>query len=344
MRALILLLLPLAALPAHPAEDDDWDAPAPVASGGRSGASASGPAAASSGSPPASADPATPRPPAAPPHTSPPPALPSETARRIQLLKLRANGLYRARKYAEARDVYAACANLDPGDAAARNDLAECWLKLGRRDSALACAREALRLAVRSLAAGDTADWSFPDLRARKNAYFLLDKLGARMGAPEPGGCETWVPSEGGCRARLRVCAERGSRTGPGGELRWDILRAGASGLRALFSYDEVEIPSQVPRPELRDMEAASIDGAPESLSRWVNRDSAATLPLGEFLETADPACSGKACGNLERERVGCRILHFDPCAGVIGMACAYPEEGGPDRIVIGEWYLIPAR
>jgi hypothetical protein len=260
------------------------------------------------------------------------------------MLKVRANGLYRARKYADARDLYAACAGLDPGDADARNDLADCYLKLGRKDSALACAREALRLAVRSLSSDDTAAWSFPDLRARKNAYFLLDRLGARMTAPKPGGCETWAPAEGDCRARLRVCAERGSRTGPEGETRWDILRAGASGLRALFSYDEVEIPSQVPRPELRDMEAASIGGAPESESRWVNRDSAATLPLGEFLETTDPACTGKGCGNLERELVGCRILHFDPCAGVIGMACAYREAGGPDRIVIGEWYLIPVR
>jgi hypothetical protein len=260
------------------------------------------------------------------------------------MLKVRANGFYRARKYGDARDLYAVCARLDPGDADALNDLADCHLKLGSRDSALACARAALHLAGRGLAGGDTASWSFPDLRARKNAYFLLDRLGARMPAPKPGRCETWAPAEGDCRAQLRVCAERGSRPGPDGTLRWDILRAGVSGLRALFTYDEVETPSQVPRPELRDMEALSIGGAPESQARWLNRDSAATLPMGEFLETADPACAGPACGNLEREGVGCRILHFDPCAGVIGMACAYPEAGGPDRIVIGEWYLIPER
>ncbi len=260
------------------------------------------------------------------------------------MLKVRANGLYRARKYREALDLYAACARMDPGDADARNDVAECYVKLGRKDSALARAREALELAGRSLAAGDTAGWSFPDLRARKNAYFLVDKLGARMPPPKPGRCEIWTPSEGGCRARMHVCAERGSRPRPEGTLHWDILRAGVSGLRALFVYEEVEDSSQVPRPELRDMEAASVGGGSESESRWVNRDSAATFPLGEFLETPDPACSGPACGNLEQERIGCRILHFDPCAGVVGLACAYPEAGGPDRIVIGEWYLVPAR
>jgi hypothetical protein len=260
------------------------------------------------------------------------------------LLKVRADGLYRARKYRDALALYATCARLDPRDADARNDLAQCHLKLGRKDSALVFAREALGLAGRSLAAGDGTGWSFPDLRARKSAYFLLDKLGVRMTAPKPGRCEIWAPSEGDCRARLHVCAERGSRPGPEGTVRWDILRAGTSGVRALFSYDEVEVPSLVPRPGLRDMEAASIGGGSESESRWMNRDSSATLPLAEFLEGSDPACSGSACGNLEREQVGCRILHFDPCAGVIGMACAYPEAGGPDRIVIGEWYLVPAR
>jgi tetratricopeptide (TPR) repeat protein len=313
MRFAIFLLLSGFILPASPAEEDDWGSPA-------SGPSASLPA------------------------LSMPSAISAGTARQIQLLKVRANGLYRARKYRDALALYAAWARLDPGDPDARNDLADGYLKLGRQDSALACAREALRLADRSLAAADTdtASWSFPDLRARKNAYFLLDKLGARMSPPKPGRCEIWTASDGECRARMHVCAERGSRTGPEGTLRWDILRAGVSGLRALFAYDEVEVPSQVPRPELRDMEAASIGGASESESRWVNRDSSATLPLGEFLETADPACSGPACGNLERERVGCRILYFDPCAGVIGMACAYSEADGPDRLIIGEAYLIP--
>jgi tetratricopeptide (TPR) repeat protein len=257
---------------------------------------------------------------------------------------VRANGLYRARQYPEACRVYAECARLDPGDASARIDLAGCYQKLGRKDPAVVLAREALRLADARLPSSDTVSWSFPDLSARKNAYFILDKSGSPMSTPKPGQCETWTASDGACRARLYVCAERGSRPAAGGTLRWDILRAGVSRLRALFAYEEVEAASQVPHPELRDMEAVSIDGVSESESRWVNRDSSATLPLGEFLETADPACSGPDCGSLEKEVVGCRILHFDPCAGVIGMACAYQEEGEPDRIVVGEWYLVPAR
>ncbi|MBW8889961.1 MAG: hypothetical protein JF616_19570 [Fibrobacteres bacterium] len=265
-------------------------------------------------------------------------------ARRIQLLKVRANGLYRGRKYREAVDLYSACARLDPNDANARNDMAGCYQKLGLKDSALACAREALRLADASLASADTSVWSFPDLRDRKNAYFLLDKLGAPMSAPKPGQCETWTASEGECRARLRVCSERGGRPSPGGTLRWDVLRASVFPLKALFAYEELESASLVPRPELRDMEWNSIDGVSEGFSRWVNRDSAATISLGEFLERSDPACAGPACGGLEKELIECRILNFDGCAGVIGLACAYQEDDGPDHIEIGEAYFLPAR
>jgi len=267
----------------------------------------------------------------------------SAILRRSQLLKVRANGLYRARKYREAADLYSACARLDPNDANARNDIAGCYQKMGFKDSALACAREALRLADAGLSAGDAASWSYRDLRARKSAYFLIDKLGAPMTAPKPGECETWAASEGACRAGLRVCSERGSRAAAGGTLRWDVLRTSAIPAQALFKDEETD-SAGAPRPEMRDMEAASIDGTPESFSRWVNRDSASTIPLGEYLEGADPACSGPACGGLEKELSECRILHFDACAGVIGMACAYQEDAGPDHIVIGEGYFLPAR
>jgi hypothetical protein len=39
-----------------------------------------------------------------------------------------------------------------------------------------------------------------------------------------------------------------------------------------------------------------------------------------------------------------CRILHFDPCTGVVGIACAIDQGGDGDQIVIGEYYLYPAR
>jgi hypothetical protein len=164
------------------------------------------------------------------------------------------------------------------------------------------------------------------------------------MSAPKPGQCETWTASEGDCRSRIRVCSERGGRPAPGGTLRWDVLRASVFPFKALFAYEEIESASLVPRPELRDMEGSSIDGVSEGYSRWVNRDSAATIPLGEFVERSDPACAGPACGGLEKELIECRILHFDACAGVIGMACAYQEEDGHDHIEIGEGYFLPAR
>src|SRR5690349_2179398 len=116
MRSFISAFLILCALPASAADEDDWGAPPPA------------PPASERASGPVRRE------------------VPSETARRIQLLKVRANGLYRARKYRDAAELYAACARLDPGDASVRNDLAGCYQKVGRKDSAVAFAREALRL------------------------------------------------------------------------------------------------------------------------------------------------------------------------------------------------------
>jgi hypothetical protein len=269
--------------------------------------------------------------------------LPSAIARKCHALKEKAKALYRLRKYEEAGEVYAEIAALDSLDASARNNLGLCYLKRGMKDSALEASRRALALADRSLATQDTNVWSFPDLRARKTAYFNLDKLGGPMPEPRAGQCETWS-SFSSCRGRLHVCAEQGKRPADGGTAHWDILRVGLNRSRALFTYEEVEVPALVPRPEMRDMEQAAIDGMPEGRSRWLNRDSSVTIPLGEMLETVDPACTGDKCGNLEKVQSECRVIHFDPCAGVVGLACTVQEEGGGDRIVIGEYYLIPAK
>jgi hypothetical protein len=318
MRAPAFLLIALLSRLPAAAEDDDWGAASRVDT-------------AQSPSEP-SAAPASPQ-------------LPSAVYRQIQLMKIKANGFYRARKFREACGLYGAIARLDTSDAAVRNDLGLCYQKLGFKDSALAYTRAALRIADRSLASQDPDAWSFPDLRARKSAYFNLDKLGGPMHEPKPGQCETWS-SFTECPARLHVCAEQGRRAAAGGSLHWDILRAGITRAHALFSYDEVEVPSQIPHPEMRDMEEMSIDGVPESKVRWINRDSSVVLPLGEFLETADSACAAgrRGCGDLEKERIECRVIHFEPCAGVIGVACGIEEEGGKDRILIGEYYLVPGK
>ena len=162
------------------------------------------------------------------------------------------------------------------------------------------------------------------------------------MKQPRPGQCETWS-SLSSCGGRYHVCVEDGKRPAGDGLLRWTVLRVGLTRSRALFTYDEVEVPSHVPRPEMRDMEEISIDGMSESRSRWLNRDSSVAIHLGDVLETADPECVGD-CGKLETVRSECRIIHFDPCAGVVGVACGIMEGGGKDRIVIGEFYLIPTR
>jgi hypothetical protein len=262
--------------------------------------------------------------------------------RKVQALKEQANKHYRAKRYSEACRIYGEAALLDANDAGVRNDLGICYQNLGRKDSALDATREALRLADRSLAASSEPDWSFPDLRARKTAYFNLDKIGGSMREPRAGQCVTWSAFSS-CNGRYHVCVAEGSRPAEGGSLRWQTLRVALTRSRALFSYDEVEVPSQVPKPEMRDMEELSIEGVPESKLRWVNRDSSVAIPLGDILETADSACAGR-CGNLERVQSECRVIHFDPCAGVVGVACGIQEGAGKDRIVIGEFYLVPQK
>jgi hypothetical protein len=270
------------------------------------------------------------------------PPLPAEVSRKVQALKEQGNKSYRAKKYADACRYYRQATLLDSNDAGLLNDLGICFQNLGQRDSALHSTRQALRLADRSLASGSDYDWSFPDLRARKTAYFNLDRLGGPMKEPRPGQCETWS-SLSSCGGRYHVCVEEGNRPAGNGLLRWNVLRVGLTRSRALFTFDEVEVPSHVPRPEMRDMEEISIDGMSESRSRWLNRDSSVVIHLGDVLETADPACVGN-CGKLERVQSECRIIHFDPCAGVVGVACGIMEGEGKDRIVIGEFYLTPSR
>lgn len=269
------------------------------------------------------------------------PPLPADISRQVQALKEQGNKAYRGKNYAGALVLYRQASLMDSNDAGLFNDLAICFRNIGQRDSALQATRQALLLADRSLASGSDYDWSFADLRARKTAYFNLDRLGGPMKQPRPGQCETWS-SLSSCGGRYHVCVEDGNRPAGDGMLRWKVLRVGLTRLRALFTYDEVEVPSHVPRPEMRDMEAISIDGMSESRSRWLNRDSSIVIHLGDLLETADPDCVGD-CGRLERVQSECRIIHFDPCAGVVGVACGISEGEGADRIVIGEFYLTPS-
>ncbi|MEO7427726.1 MAG: tetratricopeptide repeat protein [Fibrobacteria bacterium] len=274
--------------------------------------------------------------------TAPATLLATSASRKSQALKEKANQLYRGKRYLEAGRLYREVSSRDSLDAGARINLGLCYLKRGVKDSALEASREALRIADRSLRTDDVKAWSFPDLRARKNAYFTLDKLGGPMPVPKPGQCETWS-SFSECRGKLHVCAETGNRKTGAGTLHWDILRVGLTRSRALFSYDEVEAPSTVPRLEARDMEELAIDGVPENESRWLNRDSSVVLPLGEMLETPDSAC-GQGCGNVERMMTECRVIHFDPCAGLVGVACATQDGEGKDRMLMGEYYLLPVK
>jgi hypothetical protein len=264
-------------------------------------------------------------------------------SKKVLSLKAEANALYRKKKFADACDLYREIADLDTLDAPARTDLGLCLQNLGKKDSALQVSRDALRLAGRSLGSLNDSDWSNPDLRARKTAYFNLDKLGGPMREPDSGQCETWA-SFATCSRPFYVCADVGrKRTADGGMVHWSVIRVGLTRPRAAFSVEETETEADLPRPEMRDMEEQTIDGEFESKVRWLNRDSSTTLPLGEILETQTEGCDA-GCKKTEEVQSECRVLYFDPCSGVVGLACAIDQGKNQDRILIGEYYLIPAR
>ncbi len=263
------------------------------------------------------------------------------SSKKILALKAEANGLYRQKKYAEACPIYREITERDTLDAGALTDLGICLQNLGKKDSVLHVSREALRLAGKSLASPSVSDWSNLDLRARKSAYFNLDKLGDPMREPDSGSCETWA-AFAVCGKAFYVCSDVGRVRTARGYDHWAILRVGLTREQAIFSAVEAETQADLPRPEVRDMEEVDVDGEFESKLKWLNRDSVVTLPLGEIFETRVEGCS--SCQATEKVMTECRVLHFNPCTGVVGVACAVDQGGGDDRIVIGEYYLIPAR
>jgi hypothetical protein len=180
------------------------------------------------------------------------------------------------------------------------------------------------------------------DLRTRKSAYYNLDKLGGPMREPDSGRCESWSALET-CDQRLYVCADIGRKRTAEGIVHWSILRVALSRNRSIFSTEESETLADLPRPEMLDMEVQNTDGEFESRIKWLNRDSVATLPLGEVLIAEGVHCPAP-CKYPEKVLSECRVLHFDPCSGVVGVACGINLEGDDDQIVIGEYYLIPAR
>lgn len=263
-------------------------------------------------------------------------------SKKILKLKAEANALYRQKKFADACGLYREVAELDTLDAPARTDLGLCLQNIGRKDSAVVVSRDALRLAGRGLGNDGDSNWSNPDLRTRKSAYYNLDKLGGPMREPDSGHCETWA-SFATCSKPFYVCADVGRKKTSAGMVHWSVIRVGLTRARAAFSDEETEMEADLPRPEMRDMEEQGIDGEFESKVRWLNRDSSATLPMGETLESQQEGCDA-GCKHTEETLSECRVLHFDPCSGVVGIACAIDQGKNQDRILIGEYYLIPSR
>lgn len=261
-----------------------------------------------------------------------------------KMLQLRreAEELYQAKKYPEACSHYKVIAEFDTNDANVRTELGLCLQKLHHNDSALIVSREALKIASRSLSKLDSKLWLNQDLRARKSAYFNLDKMGDPMHAPDSGQCETWAAFNS-CNQSLFVCTDIGHKNTLEGKMHWSVMRVGLTPKLAMFTEVETETQADLPQPEMRDMEATEIDGDFESKKKWINRDSLVTIPLGEVLEIKS---GGFSLAKNPNEQIlsECRVLYFDPCSGIVGMACALDQGNNEDQIVIGEYYLIPAR
>lgn len=265
-------------------------------------------------------------------------ALPTK---KILSLRLEAEELYQQKKYPEACLRYQQIADNDSNDANVRTELGLCLQKIHKNDSALIVSREALRLSSKSLIATTLAGWSNPNLRSRKSSYFNLDKMGDPMHEPDSGQCETWATFNS-CTQSLFVCTDRGRKNSLEGKVHWTVSRVGLTPQHAMFTEAELETNADLPQPEIRDMEAVDIGGDFEAKKKWLNRDSSITLPLGEVLEKKSTGYS-MAKNSNEQTLSECRVLYFDPCAGIVGMACALVEEGDEDQIVISEYYLIPA-
>ncbi len=271
-----------------------------------------------------------------------PAVLAAPRIRKANRLKVEANQAFRQGHVSEACAKYGQAQALDTSDASIRAALGFCLIKLGKRDSAFQVSREALRLAGLGLESLTDTEWSVKDMIARKSAYFNLDKLGGPMPDPDSGKCETWA-NLSTCAKAMYVCADVGRQRSRRGVLHWSVLRVGMTPAQANFKPEESQNPGDLPRPELRDMEEQAIDGTYESRVKWLNRDSIATIPMGERLENLD-ATGGTKCQDADGWLSECRILYFDPCTGVIATACGLVGEGESDRILIGEFYLIPAR
>lgn len=261
--------------------------------------------------------------------------------KKILRIRLEAEELYQQKKYPEACLRYQQIADNDSNDANVRTELGLCLQKIHRNDSALIVSREALRLGSKSLTTNTLSGWSNPDLRTRKSAYFNLDKMGDPMHEPDSGKCEIWATFNS-CNQSLFVCTEIGRKNTLEGKVRWSVSRVGLTPQKARFTEAELETFADLPQPEIRDMEAVGIEGHFEAKKRWLNRDSSITLPLGQVLENKP---DGYSIGKNQKEQTlsECRVLYFDPCAGIVGMACALVEEGDEDQVVVSEYYLIPA-
>ena len=262
--------------------------------------------------------------------------------KRILQLRREAEDLYQTKKYPEACSRYREIAEFDTNDANVRTELGLCLQKLHKNDSALLVSRQALKIASRSMITMDSKRWSIPDLRARKSAYFNLDKMGDPMHAPDSGQCETWA-TYNSCNQSLFVCSDIGHKNTLEGKMHWSVMRVGLTPKLAMFTEVETETQADLPQPEMRDMEATEIDGDFESKKKWINRDSTVTIPLGEVLETK---ANGYSLAKNSNEQIlsECRVLYFDPCGGFVGMACALDEGKNEDQIIITEYYLIPVQ
>lgn len=161
--------------------------------------------------------------------------------------------LYKKKEYGAACPLFQSAAAHQPKNGAIWGDLGLCLLKLeapGSRDASI----HASRLAVR-----------FGDERVRKNAYFNLNRAGAKESLPDDGCTSVAAPPEAECKKSAAVCVKSWDSTG------WVFQ---TSGKVALFARSAVDAERQ------RDM-LNDLDPTPDMIAQGVS-----------LVKSSDNSCS----------------------------------------------------
>jgi tetratricopeptide (TPR) repeat protein len=239
-------------------------------------------------------------------------------------LRERGRKAYRAKRFEEARDLWADAYALRLDDAETAADLALAYRHTEQNDQAIEANRDAIRLSSAGKLGADKAR------RIRRAAYYNLGKLRAKrdlkIGYDENDGPSTClrVASEPWCARPMFVCGRIGATGSHDGGFDYTLAR---------FALN---------RDAARIVEDGQLD--PE-LDSWVHfgteedathdRSDAASYDVTlDYESEARKPMPGEADVVFARESSGCEVVHVDACARRLGLYCAWGswEEGVTDK------------